>query len=74
MEGEETDDGTVEDEEGGSEVENEEQDEDASEEESEGDSKKNVHKDADTYLLFTKPSIINQFESGSVELPAGKVW
>ena len=24
-------------------------------------------------LLFTKPSIINTFESGSVELPAGKV-
>ena len=42
VEGEETDDGAVEDEEGGSEVENEEQDEDASEEESEGDSKKNA--------------------------------
>ena len=32
-----------------------------------------MHKDADTMLLFTRPSIINTFESGSVELPAGKV-
>jgi len=70
-EGEETDEGAVEDEEGGTEVEPEEG-EDASEE-TEPDVNKNVHKDADTQLLFTKPSIIHTFESGSVELPAGKV-
>ena len=69
-EGEEADEGVVEDEEGGSEVENE--GDDASEE-AEADDNKNVHKDADTQLLFTKPSIIHTFESGSVELPAGKV-
>ena len=68
-EGEEGDEGAVEDEDGGSEVENEE---DAATEEE--DVNKNVHKDADTQLLFTKPSIISTFESGSVELPAGKVW
>lgn len=67
-EGEEADEGAVEDEDGGSEVENDE--EAATEEE---DVNKNVHKDADTQLLFTKPSIISTFESGSVELPAGKV-
>ena len=39
----------------------------------EEETNKNVHKDADTQLLFTKPSIISGFESGSVELPAGKV-
>ena len=66
-EGEETDDGAVEDEDGGSEVENEEAVAD------EEETNKNVHKDADTQLLFTKPSIISTFESGSVELPAGKV-
>merc|ERR1719322_1160811 len=66
-EGEETDDGAVEDEDGGSEVENEEAVAD------EEETNKNVHKDADTQLLFTKPSIISGFESGSVELPAGKV-
>ena len=67
-EGEEGDEGAVEDEEGGSDVENEE---DAAVDEEE--TNKNVHKDADTQLLFTKPSIISGFESGSVELPAGKV-
>ena len=67
-EGEEGDEGAVEDEEGGSDVENEE---DAAADEEE--TNKNVHKDADTQLLFTKPSIISSFESGSVELPAGKV-
>lgn len=67
-EGEEGDEGAVEDEEGGSDVENEE---DAAADEEE--TNKNVHKDADTQLLFTKPSIISTFESGSVELPAGKV-
>ena len=67
-EGEEGDEGAVEDEEGGSDVENEE---DAATDEEE--TNKNVHKDADTQLLFTKPSIISSFESGSVELPAGKV-
>merc|ERR1711994_519351 len=60
-------DGAVEDEDGGSEVENEEAVAD------EEETNKNVHKDADTQLLFTKPSIISTFESGSVELPAGKV-
>ena len=72
VEGEETDEGAVEDEEGGSEVETEDETEDVAGEE-EADVNKNVHKDADTMLLFTKPSIINTFESGSVELPAGKV-
>ena len=72
VEGEETDEGAVEDEEGGSEVETEDETEDVGGEE-EADANKNVHKDADTMLLFTKPSIINTFESGSVELPAGKV-
>ena len=71
VEGEETDEGAVEDEEGGSEVETEETEDIAGEEEA--DVNKNVHKDADTMLLFTRPSIINTFESGSVELPAGKV-
>lgn len=71
-EGEEADEGAIEDEEGGSEVETEEEGEDAVEE-GDSDDKKNVHKDADTMLLFTKPSFISQFESGSVELPAGKV-
>merc|ERR1712223_2083607 len=54
-------------EDGGSEVENEEAVAD------EEETNKNVHKDVDTKLLFTKPSIISTFESGSVELPAGKV-
>jgi translocon-associated protein subunit alpha len=71
-EGEEVDDGAVEDEEGGSEVETEEEGEDAVEE-GDGDDKKNVHKAADTMLLFTKPASLSQMESGSVELPAGKV-
>ena len=70
-EGEETDEGAVEDEEGGSEVETEDGDE--ASEETEADVNKNVHKDADTQILFTKPSIISTMESGSIELPAGKV-
>jgi len=70
-EGEEADEGVVEDEDGGSEVENEEEGDDAAE--AEAESNKNVHKDAETMLLFTKPSIVHTFDSGSVELPAGKV-
>ena len=71
MEGEEADT-EVEDDEGGTdaEVENEESDDTTEQEE---DDKKNVHKDAETILLFTKPSSVGQFEGGGVELPAGKV-
>ena len=71
VEGEEAD-SEVEDEEGGTdaEVENEEESDDTTEDE---DDKKNVHKDAETILLFTKPSSVGQFEGGGVELPAGKV-
>jgi translocon-associated protein subunit alpha len=67
-EGEEVDEGVVEDE--GSEVETEE---DAAEDEDADDDKKNVHKAAETMLLFTKPAINPTEAGGSVELPAGKV-
>lgn len=70
-EGEEVDEGAVEDEDGGSEVETDEEGDDAAE--AEADVNKNVHKDAETMLLFTKPTIVHTFESGSIELPAGKV-